>query len=74
VHTILPNRLAYPEHFITYENFYDKDEELKIKINNFLNNKKLNNNNIVAQYDWNILKSKYTEIFKKLGSLDRPKL
>lgn len=68
VHTILPNRLAYPEHFRSHENFYDKDDELKTKIDTFLRNKKINNNHIIKSYDWRTLKKNYIEIFEKLGS------
>lgn len=69
VHTILPNRLAYPEHFKTHENFYDNDEKLIFKVKAFIKDKKLNDNHNVESYDWNNLKSNYIEMFKKLGSI-----
>lgn len=67
VYTLLPNRLAYPEHFLKHDNFYDSKEELYQKIEVFLKQDHAKMNHRINEYDWNKIHSKYYEVFQKFG-------
>ena len=67
VHTILPNRLAYPEHFNSLDNFYSTREELMNKIKNSIKKSPKNGKNKIRSYNWKKLKQNYYDVFNGLG-------
>lgn len=66
---LLPQRLAYPEHFPNCPSFYYKDDDEFTKslvqlIDTFHTQRPINTQKLVKKYDWNRLIDTYDEIFR----------